>query len=172
MKIVDNSRVFADVPSDSWSAQAVAFTSGREIFLGTGPDTFSPDASMTRGMIVTVLARVAGVDTAGGEAWYTTGRDWAMANGISDGTNLDQNLSREQLAAMLWRYAGCPDAAADMSGYADAAAISGYAHQAMAWCVEQGILVGTTETTLSPQSPATRAQVATVLMRAMKELVS
>lgn len=87
-----------------------------------------------------------------------------MENGISDGTNMDNSLTREQLATMLWRYAG-ESAASSLSGYADAAGVSDWASQAMAWCVEQGIIGSTTAATLSPQTQATRAQVATILMR-------
>lgn len=120
---------------------------------------------MTRGMIVTVLARFEGVDTTTGSTWYEAGQQWGVANGVSDGTNMDGSLTREQLAAMLWRYAGSPSVSNDLSDYTDAGTVSSYAQQAMAWAVEQGIIGGTTATTLSSQSPATRAQVATILMR-------
>ena len=165
VKIVDNSKDFTDVPETHWGAQAVDFVSSRELFLGTSATTFSPDTAMKRAMIVTVLARFDGVDTETGDPWYEAGRQWAMENGISDGTNMDQNLTREQLAAMLWRYAGSPSATADMSGYTDADSISDWAQQAMTWCVEQGIIGGTTSTTLSPQGEGTRAQVAAMLQR-------
>ena len=116
------------------------------------------------GQIIHLLARLEGVDTSASEPWYQIGRQWAMENGISDGTNMDNPLTREQLATMLWRYAGEP-AASSLSGYTDVAGVSDWASQAMAWCVEQGIIGGTTATTLSPQTQATRAQVATILMR-------
>ena len=88
----------------------------------------------TSGMIVTVLAAYDGADTSSnGGAWYEAGRQWAMANGISDGTNMDSALTREQLAVMLWNYAGKP-AAGSLSGYTDAASVSDWAVQAMAWC--------------------------------------
>ena len=165
VKIVDNSRDFADVPDNYWGAEAVDFAVSRELFAGTSATTFSPDTAMTRAMIVTVLARFEGVDTTTGDTWYEAGRQWAMENGVSDGTNMDASLTREQLATMLWRYAGSPSASNDLSNYTDAGTVSSYAQQAMAWCVEQGIIGGTTTTTLSPQGPATRAQVATILMR-------
>ena len=125
---------------------------------------------MTRAMIVTVLARFEGVDTTTGSTWYEAGQQWAVQNGVSDGTNMDQGLSREQLATMLWRYAGSPSVSNSLSGYTDAGTVSSYAQQAMAWCVEQGIIGGTTTTTLSPQGPATRAQVATILMRYIENI--
>ena len=165
VKIVDNSRDFADVPDNYWGAEAVDFAVSRELFAGTSATTFSPNTAMNRAMIVTVLARFEGVDTATGSTWYEAGQQWAMENGVSDGTNMDASLTREQLATMLWRYAGSPSVSDNLSGYTDADTVSSYAQQAMAWCVEHGIIGGTTTTTLSPQGPATRAQVATILMR-------
>ena len=165
MKIVDNSKDFDDVADHYWGAEAVAFASSRELFAGTSATTFAPDMAMNRAMFVTVLARFAGVDTTTGSTWYEAGQQWAMENGISDGANMEQDLSREQLTTMLWRYAGSPSASAGMSGYTDAGTVSSYAQQAMAWCVEQGIIGGITTATLSPQGPATRAQSAAMLMR-------
>lgn len=165
VKVVDNSKTFDDVPGNYWGAEAVAFASSRELFAGTSATTFAPDTAMTRAMIVTVLARFKGVDTTTGSTWYEAGQQWAVENGISDGTNTDASLTREQLATMLWRYAGSPSVSNDLSNYTDAGTVSSYAQQAMAWCVEQGIIGGTTTTTLSPQGEATRAQVATILMR-------
>ena len=165
VKIVDNSKTFEDVSATYWGAEAVAFASSRELFAGTSATTFAPDTAMTRAMIVTVLARFEGVDTTTGSTWYEAGQQWAVANGVSDGSSMDQGLSREQLATMLWRYAGSPSVSNGLSNYTDAGTVSSYAQQAMAWCVEQGIIGGTTTTTLSPQGPATRAQVATILMR-------
>lgn len=164
VKIVDNSKTFTDVPGSYWGSEYIDFVTSREIFSGTGGNIFSPDASMTRGMIVTVLAAYDGADTSSnGGAWYEAGRQWAMANGISDGTNMDSALTREQLAVMLWNYAGKP-AAGSLSGYTDAASVSDWAVQAMAWCVEQGIISGM-DGGLNPQGTATRAQVATMLMQ-------
>ncbi len=165
VRIVDNAKSFDDVPAGHWAAEAIAFTASRELFSGTGTAAFSPEAAMSRAMIVTVLARLEGVDTAGGEPWYATGRQWAMEAGISDGTNMAEPLTREQLAAMLWRYAGQPAAASALTGYTDAGSVSAYAADAMAWAVEQGLIGGTAPGLLRPQAPATRAQVATILMR-------
>ena len=164
VKIVDNSKTFTDVPGSYWGSEYIDFVTSREIFSGTGGNTFSPDASMTRGMIVTVLAAYDGADTSSnGGAWYEAGRQWAMSNGISDGTNMDSALTREQLAVMLWNYAG-KSAAGSLSGYTDAASVSDWAVQAMAWCVEQGIISGM-DGGLNPQGTATRALVATMLMQ-------
>ena len=170
VKIVDNSKAFTDVAASHWGAEGIAFATSRALFTGTSETAFSPDAPMTRGMFVTVLARCADVDTTAGDTWYASGRQWAMEQGISDGSHLDQGLTREQLATMLWRYAGSPVTGADMGGYTDTYRVSGYAQQAMAWAVGQGILTGTTATTLSPQGEATRAQVATILTRFMEDM--
>lgn len=170
VKIVDNSKTFDDVSATYWGAEAIDFASSRELFAGTSATTFAPDTAMTRAMIVTVLARFEGVDTTTGSTWYEAGRQWAVENGVSDGTNMGASLTREQLAAMLWRYADSPGVSNSLSGYTDAGTVSSYAQQAMAWCVEQGIIGGTTTTTLCPQGPATRAQAATILMRFIEGL--
>ena len=88
-----------------------------------------------------------------------------MKNGISDGNNMMDNLTREQLVTMLWRYAGKPSSNHSLSDYKDAAAVSDFAKDAFAWAVEEGLITGTTADTLSPQGTATRAQVAAILTR-------
>lgn len=165
VKIVDNSKTFADVPAAYWGADAVAFATSHELFAGTSDTTFEPETAMNRAMIVTVLARLDGVNTSTGETWYAAGRDWAMKNGISDGTDMNGTLTREQLVAMLYRYAGSPTVTADLSSYTDRDSVSDWAQAAMAWAVDQGIIAGITSTTLSPQGQATRAQVAAILQR-------
>lgn len=170
VKIVDNSKTFDDVSDNYWGAEAVAFASSRELFAGTSATTFAPDTAMTRAMIVTVLARFEGVDTTTGSTWYEAGQQWAMENGVSDGTNMDASLTREQLATMLYRYAQSKGYDTTQGGmaireYADFEQISDYAVEAMTWAVNTGLISGTSTTTLSPQGPATRAQVATILMR-------
>ena len=170
VKIVDNNRDFADVPDNYWGAEAVDFATSRELFAGTGASTFSPDTPMTRGMFVTVLARFEGVDTTTGSTWYEAGQQWAMQNGVSDGSNMDASLTREQLATMFYRYAQSKGYDTTQGGmaireYADFEQISDYAVEAMTWAVNTGLISGTSTTTLSPQGEATRAQVATILMR-------
>lgn len=165
VKLVDNYKPFRDVPGTRWSANAVAFVSSRAIFEGTSTVTFSPSASMTRAMIVTALARFDGVDTASGSTWYEKGAQWAVANGISDGTNLDRTLTREQLVSMLYRYAGTPATESDLSGFADSSTLSPYAEKAMSWAVETGLISGVGSNTLAPKKQATREQVAAVLAR-------
>lgn len=154
-----------DVPSTHWGADAVGFVASRTLFSGTGGQKFSPDAPMNRGMIVTVLARLEGVDTASNPVWYEAGRQWAVANGISDGAHLDQDLTREQLALMLYRYAGQPASSGTLSGYTDGDKVSDWAVQAMGWAVNEGLISGGGNHTLDPQGQATRAQVAAILQR-------
>ena len=164
IKVVDNSKDFVDVPNNYWGSTYIDFATSRGLFSGTSESTFAPDTPMNRAMIVTVLAAYEGVDTTTGSTWYEAGRQWAMANGISDGTNMNQNLTREQLAVMLWRYAGSPTVA-PLSGYSDLDNISDWAEMAMAWAVRNGMIAGMDGNMLNPGGQATRAQVATILMR-------
>ena len=183
VKVVDNSKTFDDVSDNHWGAEAVAFASSREnywgaeavdfavsreLFAGTSATTFAPDTAMTRAMIVTVLARFEGVDTTTGSTWYEAGQQWAVENGISDGTNMDASLTREQLATMLYRYAqlkGCDvSAGGNILAYPDGGSVSGYALEAMQWACGAGIISGK-DGLLDPAGNATRAEVATMLMR-------
>ncbi len=167
VKIVDNSKSFQDLDGSHWASGYVAFAVSRELFAGTGDGTFAPEADMTRGMIVTVLASYTGVNTVApqGEAWYSVGCQWAVDHGISDGSGMEENLTREQLAVMLWGYAGRPESSAGLDAYGDSASASDWAVQAMAWAVENGLISGMDDGTLNPQGTATRAQVATILFR-------
>lgn len=158
VKIVDNSKSFADVPENNWAADTVRFSSARELFGGTSENTFSPNAPMPRAMVVTVLARFDGENTSGGSPWYQKGIDWAVAKGVSNGS-----ITREQLAAMLWRYSGSPVSNGTLDGFADASQVSGYAQEAMRWAVENGIINGYGNGRLGPQRNSTRAQVAQML---------
>lgn len=168
IQLVDNSRSFSDVPRGYWGAEAINFAASRGIFSGTSPVSFEPDGAMSRAMIVTVLASLNGVDTSAGQTWYDAGAQWAVENGVSDGANLMDSLTREQLATMLWRYAGSPGASS-LTGYPDGANVSSWASQAMAWAVERGMISGM-DGALAPQATATRAQVAQILMRFVETL--
>lgn len=163
VKLVDNSKTFTDVLSSNWASDAIAFTSARELFAGTTANTFSPNTPMTRAMLMTVLARLDGVDTADGDTWYAKGMDWAKAQGISDGSNPNANITREQLVTMLWRYAGSPAVTGNLASFTDAAQVSGYANDAVCWAVENGIVNGFEDGSLQPAGQATRAQVAQFL---------
>ena len=169
LKIIDNAKRFNDM-ADHWAKDAVEFASSRELFNGVGNDAFGPDLSMTRGMVSTVLARLAGADTAGGETWYTKGTAWAVENGISDGTAPEQPVTREQLAAMLYRYAGSPAVSGEL-GFDDTTVISIWAYDAVRWCVDNGILNGVGGNRMAPQDLARRGQVAAMLMRFLQATV-
>lgn len=156
---------FKDVPQNSWFASAVQYVTSNSLMNGTSTTAFSPSATMNRGMLMTVLARYAGESTEGGTVWYEKGMNWAKNKGISDGSAPNRNITREQLAAMLYRYAGEPDGAADLSAYADAGSVSAYAEKAVQWCVKNGILTGKTSSTLAPKATATRAECAAMLQR-------
>ena len=165
--------MFTDVTSGSWYYDGVKYACDNGLMNGTSAKEFSPNANTTRSMIVTILARMEGVNTSGGATWYAAGREWAMGAGISDGTNMTGKITREQLAAMLYRYAKLKgydvSAAADISAYTDASDVSGWATDAMRWAVGAGLINGRTTTTLAPQGNATRAEVASILMRFMQE---
>ena len=169
LKVIDNAKSFNDM-ADHWAKDAVEFASSRELFNGVGNDAFGPDRSMTRGMVSTVLARLAGADTAGGETWYAKGTAWAVENGISDGTNPEQPVTREQLAAMLYRYAGSPAVSGELS-FDDTTVISIWAYDAVRWCVDNGILNGVGGNRMTPQDLAQRGQVAAMLMRFLQATV-
>lgn len=162
IKIVNNDKDFADTVGH-WAESDVDFVSARELFTGTAPQTFSPEAATTRGMVVTVLARLAGESTDGGANWYDKGCAWAVTNGVSDGTDPNGTVTREQLAAMLYRYFGSPAVSGSLS-FADASSVSEYAHDAMQWCVNNGIINGM-DGLLNPQGQATRAQVSAMFAR-------
>ena len=157
-------KTFSDVAKSDWFADAVAYVTDKGLMNGTGSDTFSPNASTTRGMLMTVLARYAGEDTTGGSPWYQKGMNWAKAKGVSDGTNPEVNITREQLVTMLYRYAGSPKANGSLDSFSDAASVSSYAVNAMQWAVANGIVNGSNGK-LNPQNNATRAEVAAILMR-------
>ena len=112
---------------------------------------------------MTVLARLSGADTSGDA--IAKGVAWAVENGVSDGTNPEAKITREQLVTMLYRYTGSPAVTGDLSAYTDAASVSAWAKDAMTWAVSNGIVKGVTETTLVPGANATRAQVATIMQR-------
>lgn len=165
VKIVDNTKEFTDVADSYWGSDEIAFTASRELFNGTSPTTFSPEGSMTRAMVVTVLARYEGEDTSTGDTWYEAGAAWAVENGVSDGTNLMNSISREQLATMLYRYAGEPEVTGSITGFSDADKISDWATDAMFWATQTGLIGGMGDGRLAPQGTATRAQVAAILAR-------
>lgn len=165
VKIIDNSKTFDDTKGH-WSQDDVNFVAARELFNGVGGNQFGVSQPMTRGMVNTVLARLAGVDTtpSQGQAWYEVGTDWAKKNGISDGTNPTAPVTREQLATLLYRYAGSPSVSGTLHA-ADAASVSDYAEDALLWANQNGIVNGVGSNTIAPKDNAQRAQVAAMLAR-------
>ena len=156
---------FVDLNPNAWYAEAVEFVIEKGLMTGTSAAAFAPDASMSRAMIWTVLAAYNSYNTSGGNPWYAPGQQWAMINGVSDGTSPDGSITREQLAVMLWRAAGSPETDKSLSSYADASSVSDWAETAMAWAVDNGIITGMGGSSLAPQATATRAQVAVMLMQ-------
>lgn len=178
VKIVDNAKVFSDT-SGHWAKNSIDFVTSHELYAGTSETTFSPNVGMTRGMLAVVLHNLENnpeseVNTAFADvkdgAWYVSGVRWAAEQGIVSGYGdgkfgPNDQLNREQLAVMLYRYAGTPAHNGTVTGFQDANAVSAYAQEAMAWAIENGIISGTGNNTLNPKGTATRAQVATMLMR-------
>ncbi len=164
--VKDNSRYFSDV-SGHWARDQIDFVSARELFQGDGPTSFAPEHAMDRAMVMTVLARLNDVDTAApsGGAWYAQAMEWAVSQGISDGSDPEGQVTREQFVTMLYRAAGSPAATRRELHFTDAPQISGYALDAMSWAVENGIVGGHGDGTLSPGGAATRAQTAAMLAR-------
>ena len=163
VKIIDNSKTFDDT-KDHWSRDEVNFVAARELFNGVGGNQFGVSQPMTRGMVNTVLARLADVDTTPGQgqAWYEVGTDWAKKNGISDGTNPTAPVTREQLATLLYRYAGSPSVSGTLHA-ADAASVSDYAEDALLWANQNGIVNGVGSNTIAPKDNALGGQVAALV---------
>lgn len=162
---------YPDVEKSDWYSGAVQFVTEEKLMTGTGKG-FEPNAATTRAMLWTILARMDGADTNSTGAWYAAAQDWAVKHGVSDGTSPDGKITREQLATMLYRYAQSrglvkTGARGDLSVFSDSASVSPYAVEAMRWAVGAGIVNGM-DGKLNPQGEATRAQMATMLMRYAK----
>ena len=155
---------FTDVAPGAWYYDAVAYVSENGLMNGVDTGIFDPDGSLTRAMVWTILARIEGADTEGGETWYAKARDWAMEAGISDGTDAMGAITREQLVTMLWRSRGEPGVDFLLTAR-DADSISSWAYEAMRWAVSEGIIEGDENGFISPAATATRAQAAAIIMR-------
>lgn len=166
--IRDNEKNFQDVQGH-WAENAISFVAARELFSGETSSAFAPEASMSRAMLATVLARLDGVDAADGTA-YQQGMAWAIAQGISDGQNPEGLVTREQFVVMLHRYAGNPVATNRELYFSDSEEINAYAWEAVLWATENGILNGYEDGSLAPNGSATRAQAAAMLTRYVKFL--
>lgn len=182
VEIVDNGRTFADVPPENWASEAVTFAAARELFSGTSETSFSPDETMSRAMLATVLYRLEGQpeqavmsaysDVSDG-AWYADSIAWAVENGIVSGYGDGQfgpndSVTREQFVVMLWRYVGSPKASRRDLEFADADQVSDYAQEALCWAVENGVLKGNDSGQLVPGGTATRAEAAQMLKNFME----
>ena len=178
---------FDDVDASAWYADGVYYVAGQGIMNGSGNGAFSPDTVMSRAMLVQVLYNLEGqpetdasafTDVAA-DAWYADAVAWAadagIVTGVSDTTFApDVTMTREQIATILYRYAAYKGydmtASNDLSGYADAGEIGSYAVEAMGWANGAGLITGSTATTLNPLGSATRAEVATILMRFLESV--
>ncbi len=155
---------FTDASAGQWFYDAVAYVYTNGMMEGDSATTFNPDGTMTRAMFWAVLGRIDGA-TITGTNWADQAREWAMAEGVSDGTDPNGLVTREQMVTMLWRYAGEPESSVSLSAYTDADSVSDWAETAMRWAIDEGIIAGMTDTTLVPQGTATRAQCAAIFMR-------
>lgn len=171
VKVVDNAKTFTDVSDAHWGDDAIAFVTSRDLFNGTGEGAFTPAGNMDRAMVMTVLYRLSGEKAqADGAEWYAEGMAWAKEKGISDGTDPAGSVSREQLAAMLWRYVGAPKTEGGLAAFPDGTAASAWAGEALTWAAEAGILSGDQNGALRPQDGATRAEVAVMLQRFVEHI--
>ncbi|MDE7242454.1 MAG: S-layer homology domain-containing protein [Oscillospiraceae bacterium] len=155
---------YIDVPSGSWYSDAVQYVSERGLMTGTATSTFSPDTAMNRAMLWTILARMSHADTSGGTAWYEKSMAWAVSNGISDGTGALENMTREQMVTMLWRYADSPVSNGSLNQFLDSSMVSPWAADAVRWATDSDLLSGSNGG-LNPLGTITRAEAATILMR-------
>ena len=158
---------YGDVAANAWYYDAVAYVSASGMMTGTSAAAFSPDAATTRAMIWTVLARLNGQSVDGGSPWYAAAQSWAVSAGVSDGADPDGSITREQLAAMLYRAAGSPAVSGNFLAFSDGDSVSSWAESAMLWATQSGI-IGGIDGALAPQGQATRAQVAAMLQRFME----
>ena len=187
VKLVTNEKHFLDVAAGSWFAEPVAFSAGHELFQGVGNGRFAPQSTMSRAMLATVLCRLENGRAVGKNpfadvpegAWYTEAVTWANEAGIVKGTGAgfapNAPVTREQIAAMLYRYAAClgldTEARAPLDAFSDADKTADWAQDAMQWAVSAGLFRGNADGTLNPKGRATRAEVAALLQRMMPLIV-
>ena len=177
---------FTDVTEKDWFAPAARLAYAHFLMDGTAPGLFAPELSMSRAMLVTVLWRYEGAPEAGENsfadvpdgAWYTGAVAWAAAEGVVNGVgenkfDPDGNITREQMAAILYRYCAAKDIAAaadgDLTAFPDGDQVSAWAKEAVQWTVAEEI-IGGSDGSLLPRGNATRAQVATMLMRFIENI--
>lgn len=183
IELMDNDAAFADVKDDAWYAEAVAFVAGCGLYNGTGAQTFDPYAPMSRAMLAVVLYRLENEPAAAADAlknfadgaavapWAEDGLSWAVAQNVMAGSGgalfANDTITREQLIVMLWRYAALCGMDTETDGVEALAdqGVSDWAEAAVMWAVQEGILLGDESGALHPQSEASRAEVAVILMR-------
>ena len=174
---------FTDVNETDWFRDAVQYVYDNGLMDGVGGNRFAPNSQTTRAQLVTILYRLEGEPEVSGTSgfsdvaagiWYTDAVAWAAANGIVNGTTdttfaPGEDITREQLVTVLYRYAEAKgydvSARVDLSAYPDANQIQSYAAESVAWAVAEGLIQGFEDNTLRPAGNATRAQIATILMR-------
>ena len=189
IRIIDNAKAFTDVGKAAWYSGYVDFASSHELLIGVGDEVFGPDLEMSRAMMVTVLWRLEDRPAAEKEAsfadvargsWYAEAVDWAAEKGIVLGYSDEafgprDNVTREQLAALLYRYMKDQgfdvSAEGDFSRFTDKDEVSAWAREAMGWAVGSGLIRGRGETLLAPKGTATRAEAAAMLMRLVTMMV-
>ena len=156
---------YPDVKADDWYYAAVEYATKYGLMQGMGEAGFQPQATMTRAMMWTMLARFAGETTEGNGVWYELAQDWARKHNVSDGENPNGSITREQIVTMLWRYLGEPAASGNAAAaFHDAASVSDWAKPAMQWAIANGIIGGKGNGMLDPSGIATRAEVAQIFM--------
>lgn len=172
---------FDDVPADAWFAEAVQYVYEHDLMTGVSENLFAPNAQMNRAMVAQILFNVekpadteapAAFRDVAADQWYAKAVNWAVWQGYMSGYGAgsfgpNDALTREQLVTVLWRYSGSPvmGDSSMLNTFSDAAMTSDYAQQAMTWAYAQGVISGNADGTLNPQGTATRAEVATILMR-------
>ena len=162
---------FYDVPTSAWYYTAVKYVYDNKLMDGVDTYVFAPNDTLTRAMVWTIIARMSGVDTTGGNTWYAKAQEWVVVNGISDGENPTAAITREQLVTMLHRYAQIKGYDVSVGentnilSYVDATSISEYAVAAFQWSCGSGLTEGDENGALIPLATATRAQAAAMIMR-------
>ncbi len=181
VRVENRAKIFADVSAGHWAEDSVAFVSSRSLFNGINETVFAPNLGMTRGMLAVVLHNLESNPASGfsssftdvaEDAWYENAVQWAVQQGIVSGYGnglfgADDQITREQLAVVLYRYSGSPSVSNEALDFADADQIGNYADSAMHWAVNKGILNGNGNGFLDPKGTASRAQVAVMLTRLM-----
>lgn len=189
IKIIDNIKIFEDISNDSWYREAVLFAAGRELFGGTSDKMFNPNIPMSRAMLVTVLHRLEDTPNIQNnninfvdvniESYYGNAVSWATAEKIVNGTgnafNPNNDITREELITILYRYAKCINTDTSIENnvinFSDKNYISEWAYEAMSWAVENGIIDGKENKLIDPKGKSTRAEVAIILERFIKNLL-